>query len=470
MTSTLSRLLPLVGLALLVACANEITLDEVESPSTDGYDEENRDGADTTEPSDVAPETDDDGCARFPIPGIDVVVTGTTGTLCDATVDAIAGDVQVQLQRGGVGETCHYYGVFARAGSFDLSVWAPGHASAVQANLVVELDACGDAITQWASVALVAGVEPPPVGLPPADDTSDATPGDTTPGDTTPGDTTPGDTTPGDTTPDDTTPGDTTPDDTAVSDCPAGLVTHEGSVTLSDAADETLDGIECVHGDLTLEGTALTAALTTRVVFVAGDLVVDGTGLQDFDDLAALDEVAGDLLVVDNAQLGSVDIDAISALGGLTVERNDSLTEWRLQGLSTVSGAVQITDNGALERVDLRGLASTDGAFRLESNPSLDRVDGDVLGSVGGDFTLEGGLFSNVDVGELTDVTGSLRLVGDADLDALGGLQSVSSVGGDLTIRDNPSLTSGRVDNWTSGITVGGATLACGNETGDACQ
>jgi hypothetical protein len=448
-----SALIPFLLLPLVAACANEIALDEIqESPYADGYAEDGDDVEATEE--DPGPDVDEDGCARFPVPGIDVVVRGTSGVLCDATVEAISGDMRVQLQRGGVSDTCHYFGVFGQSGSYEVSVWAPGHASSSQAGFIVELDACGDAITQQTTVDLVSGDDPPPVGLPPADGPPSEDP--------------PADDPPADDPPVDDPPVDVPPVTPAV-DCPAGLVAHEGSITVNDPADATLDGVQCVHGDLVLTG-ALDAAPVADVVFVAGDIVVDGTALGNLGDLGSLEEVAGTLRLVDNSQLGSVDLDGIAALGAIEVNGNADLTELRLQGLQTVAGDVVITDNDALDRVDLRGLQSAGGAFRLEGNQNLDQLDGDVLGSVGGDLVFEGGLFSNVDAQELTSVTGSLRLVGNADLDTLGGLQSVSNVGGSLTVRDNPILTEGRISDWMSGITVGGISTACGNDGGPACQ
>lgn len=150
---------------------------------------------------------------------------------------------------------------------------------------------------------------------------------------------------------------------------------------------------------------------------VEGSVVVEGTDLSDLDFMSCVEEIGGDLRLVDN--------DSLVSVAGL----------W---SVSSLEGAFVLSGNDALEIFD--GL------------PNLKAV-----GGVGqGDLILE-------DNTALVEITGFLSLVGvnrdfiirrNPVLTHIAGLEGVRVIGAHLEILDNPSLCRCSILCMANGIVM----------------
>jgi hypothetical protein len=153
--------------------------------------------------------------------------------------------------------------------------------------------------------------------------------------------------------------------------CPRGDVV----VTSQESAAE-LRGCAVVAGDLRIRtGAALDLSALAAVERVAGDLVIGPTlGLDTVATLGALREVAGTVRLVANGDVGSAFFPALVRAGGVEVDGNLALVQVMFPALREVAGDVIVRGNSMLELVDAGSLTTVGGALVIERNPALAQV------------------------------------------------------------------------------------------------
>jgi MYXO-CTERM domain-containing protein len=262
------------------------------------------------------------------------------------------------------------------------------------------------------------------------------------------------------------------------------LVARSGLVVLASDADVVAfngSGVQCIDGDLTIAAGVTTAAIEQLRV-VTGAIAVEGTGLTALSapqltrvgdlrlidnaalaslDLSALDRVDGDLLLQGSPALVDVDLTDLSRVGGDLILRDLGTAAVDLTELDAVGGDLVITDNVALEDLDI-GVRAVGGDLVISNNDLLGQlslvvviVDGSVLVQgndglaalilqllqrVGGNVAIaDNDGLEEADLGALANVGGDLSI--DADDINVGSLQSVGGtttlVGDDLTLPDD---------------------------------
>jgi len=192
----------------------------------------------------------------------------------------------------------------------------------------------------------------------------------------------------------------------------ACLCDASGGLTTGDVH---LPLLASIAGDLALpQGSPTMPSLR----HVEGTLTT-GAGLTDLD-LAGLETVGGDVLVMDAGELAKVD----------------------LSGLLTVDGRLEISGMAQVENVDLSRLRSIGGALRLADLPALSQLVGLVaVESVGRGPVLPGGTAPGPD-------QGGIELVGLGALEALDAFRLLIDLGGPVAIEGNTVLAD--VDGFTT--------------------
>jgi hypothetical protein len=151
--------------------------------------------------------------------------------------------------------------------------------------------------------------------------------------------------------------------------------------------------------------------------------------------------INGDLEII-GADLRHLDLpDLVAVSGYLMIRNNPSLASLDLPSLDTVGGVLWLSDNAALRNLGLNALAGVGGSLYLHGNTDLTSLEMGNLASVDGGLTISrnDGL-KNLEAGRLAAVEGDLSIHNNAALASLDGLRSLSVVGGDLHVHDNPTL------------------------------
>ncbi len=167
---------------------------------------------------------------------------------------------------------------------------------------------------------------------------------------------------------------------------------------------------------------ALDALPIDQLAEIGGDLVISDIAAADAG-LLRIHTIGGDLLVIDNASLKSIDdMKAIESIGGsIRIERNNALTGIEIANiLVTLGGDIDIHDNPDIDVVDGFTLLPVARAITITGNDLLEGIDG----------------FDNV----LT--VDNVTLADNEELTWLVGFVNVQTVTGTLTIADNVDLGS----------------------------
>lgn len=220
-----------------------------------------------------------------------------------------------------------------------------------------------------------------------------------------------------------------------------------------------------------------------------GDVIVDQ--LADIEALAGLTIVRGNLIVVpftDAAPpaLGALDLSSIAEVtGNVNVEGNAGLTALNLRNLHAVGGTISIDDNQDLTTIDLSGLATVSGSILIGEAPVLTSLHLDSLVSVAGELIIStesnarmgvkspnqvgGDLYFGDNAGPSSFEVDGVLLVGDdvtihqnERLSNLSG-PSLSSVGHDVYVTNNPALSTANAQNFANSINHGGNTIVGAN-------
>lgn len=148
----------IVAACATLACQQEVALQNVSDAGPDDAAPADAGGLERGD----AGEDAGDGCPAFPVPGIEAVVEGPSGRICDAEVEATDGDFRTILQGAGAPGACYSFGVFDRAGTYAVRARREGFVTEEVSGVVVALDACKDAIIQAVSLTLEPGEDPEP--------------------------------------------------------------------------------------------------------------------------------------------------------------------------------------------------------------------------------------------------------------------------------------------------------------------
>ena len=177
---------------------------------------------------------------------------------------------------------------------------------------------------------------------------------------------------------------------------------------------------------------------------VDGDLVVSGVQIAEVL-LPELARVGGSVFVQDVPELEGLVLPALTELdGGLYLEGLDELKEVHLEALPLMGGSLSVREAMTLELLRLPALAQV-GSLELEGL-ALPHLEG--LGSLA--WIEEG--FGVVGLNQLTD---------------LDGLGQVSSIGGDLRMLENTSLSPKVVEEFIARVgreNIGGEILIDGKD------
>lgn len=165
-------------------------------------------------------------------------------------------------------------------------------------------------------------------------------------------------------------------------------------------------------------------------------------------------------------------------VGNVEFTSQSALNSWEAQW-KTVTGNIYITSLASdmvTSLAPLQNITSVGGAIIIAENHSLTSLNG--LGGLQSAGMLEisfNGTLNNIGVlSALTTVTGSVNIVGNESLTTLTGLPIGLTIGGDLTIRNNPVLSTcnltaicnyQRTHSSATYLNVSGNAGMCSNET-----
>jgi len=177
---------------------------------------------------------------------------------------------------------------------------------------------------------------------------------------------------------------------------------------------------------------------------VDGDLVVSGVQIAEVV-LPLLARVGGSVFVQNVPSLGGLVLPSLTQLdGGLHLEGLDALKEVHLEVLPLLGESLSVREAMMLELLRLPELAQV-GSIELETLPTPH---------------LEG-------LVSLAVIEGSFGVVGLNQLTDLDGLGQVSSIGGDLRILENTSLSPEVVEGFIERVgreNIGGEILIDGKD------
>lgn len=179
-------------------------------------------------------------------------------------------------------------------------------------------------------------------------------------------------------------------------------------------------------------------------------------------DLAELARVGGQIIFIDNPGLVNLgDGGLVSVAEHVVVRDNPSLS--RVASLATleeVGDYIAIERNNELRDIYLNALEDIDGGVGIFRNSKLRRLEITALRTTGGlNVSLNGAMadVTVIDVSAL-ESTGGLVISGNARLENLDGLASLTSLESALIITDNPALQNthglGRLSEVGAGVSV----------------
>ena len=217
-----------------------------------------------------------------------------------------------------------------------------------------------------------------------------------------------------------------------------GLTSIEGSLNIaSNDVLEDLDGLRNLtrtEGNVTINNNDLITELDGLVSLaeVGGNLTIESNDrLYDLQGLNNLGSLAGTLTFSSNPALSKIDgFEQLASLGGsLSVTSNSALQSLEgFNSIETIGGTLSIYNNEQLLGMSLKGFGqlSTVGSLSVRDNDSLEHLDG---------------------LRALEIISGSLEVYSNWRLGsckALAYVLELGSVGGGISIRNNPSNCSSR--------------------------
>ncbi len=197
--------------------------------------------------------------------------------------------------------------------------------------------------------------------------------------------------------------------------------------------------------DSDLDGMAYSVRGCDELV---GDMLI--TGVETLPELPTLN-ISGTLYIRDTQLTDLSGLTSLQSVGGLVIEGNPDLTTIDLN-IETV-GDVSIRDNERLSTVELNSL-TTVGDIHIRGNTPLAVFESSMT-QVTGDFRIiRQAALSELSLDSLGEIQGTLELNGLTTLGMLNGFTALTTVGGDLLIMSNQTMTSIQFDSLE---TVGGS-------------
>ncbi|MBI9104977.1 MAG: hypothetical protein JEY99_21355 [Spirochaetales bacterium] len=205
-----------------------------------------------------------------------------------------------------------------------------------------------------------------------------------------------------------------------------GANNNYGPINLSDISQ--LSGITSVPGFLNICATTL---------------------LTDLSGISNIESVGSLIYIINNDGLQTINLPNLTSVGGnISVSTNSVLTSLSMNNITSAPSSLQILNNIILSSINFSSLESIGNHFTISDSSALQYITGfDKLDTVIGDL----GINSNSALVDIDGFNGTaqLQLVGgqifvdnNSLLEDLDGFAGLVSLGGDLTISDNPVLSS----------------------------
>ena len=240
-----------------------------------------------------------------------------------------------------------------------------------------------------------------------------------------------------------------TGDDGTSIDCATAESCEGNYEPLEESDFAIIDQCDSIIGDLEiLEQAWLTSIDMPCLTSVGGRLIVSTPSLTSID-MSSLTDVGGELRVMSNHTLTSIDVSSLSTVdGGLWVGQNTTLTTIDLSSLTNVEG-LNVTSNDFLTSFNASGLADAGNHLIIGNNAAL----------------------TGIEMSNLTYVSGYLLEIStNNSLTSLDGLSNTVSVDGDLNISHNDCLSQTEAEAFAAGITVGGTVTVEDNGANYPCN
>ncbi len=180
--------------------------------------------------------------------------------------------------------------------------------------------------------------------------------------------------------------------------------------------------------------------------------------------LSGLTSVGANFTVSHNPNVTSIAYPGVSVVGTLQILNNASANS--ISGFTGTVGNVSITLNGALNTINL-GFSAVTGNLTVQNNGmSVSTINLSSLGSVGNNLSMNNAganaIAATINLSSLTTVGNEMRLAR-----AIGTLNatSLTGVGGNLIVTNNPAATFTSFDGSFSSLTNVGGALTIQNNT-----
>jgi hypothetical protein len=175
----------------------------------------------------------------------------------------------------------------------------------------------------------------------------------------------------------------------------------------------------------------------------------------DIDALANVNVINGDLRITGSSATLVNLPNLVEVTGSVYIANNPGVTAITLPALAKVGGGVDIDENAAATAITLSGLSQVTGHLLVAAASNTTTLNLGALRSIGGDFALSAaGSATTLQIPSSVGADVTIDGVPSSALTFTGG-----SIGGDLSVSNNPALTS----LTASGVTIGGYLFVQGN-------
>ena len=249
----------------------------------------------------------------------------------------------------------------------------------------------------------------------------------------------------------------------AITWCARAQTCGVGGLTFSSQADinnftTSNPGCTQILGDVSIIGSGIVNLNgLSGVTSIDGSLFIWQTDLPNLTGLGALTKVGQDLTVMECPSLVSLSgLSNLTEIGAQLNVRTCPLINLSGMPLLTKLGSLNLTDNASIVNfTGLSGITTIGGWIYLVDNPAL--VDMTGLGNLAsvGQITLTNSMQTFTGLSSLTAITGNLEIYSNG-LRSLAGLERLKTIGGTFEIRAKGALILGDMTGLDSLTSVGG--------------